>query len=82
MKPVLAWVKANPMVVMFAALILIVLPVAYVMSSGWNKKIRTTQETAANAELGKIEKMRVNYTLPALQPGVEAVAYNGRPMRR
>jgi len=79
MKPVLAWVKANPMVVMFAALILIVLPVAYVMSSGWNKKIRTTQETAANAELGKIEKMRVNYTLPALQPGVEAVAYNGAP---
>lgn len=81
MKPVLAWVKANWIIVALSVVILAVFPVAFVFSSGWNKKIRTTQETNANNELKKVQAARVEYVIPSYVPGTEPVSLRAEPNR-
>lgn len=79
MKPVLAWVKANWIIVVLSVVILAVFPVAYVFSSGWNKKIRTAQETAGNNELRKVQAAKVEYVIPSYVPGTDAVTLSSAP---
>lgn len=82
MKPVLAWVKKNLMIVISVAVPLIVLPVALFFSMSWNSKIRTTQEKAASEQLSKITSTKVNYQLPEVVPNVKAVSLSTEPNDR
>lgn len=81
MKPVLAWVKANWIIVVLSVVILAAFPVAFVFSSGWNKKIKTAQETAANNELKKVQAAKVEYVVPSYVPGTEPVSLRAEPNR-
>lgn len=82
MKPVLAWVKKNLMVVISVAVPLLVLPVALFFSMSWNAKIRSTQEKAASEQLSKITSTKVNYQLPEVIPNVKAVSLSTEPNDR
>jgi len=67
-KPVLAWVKDNVLVVVFGVLILLMLPAAWFVSSWWSTKIRTGQEQAASGALQKINGAKIDYTVPQYEP--------------
>jgi hypothetical protein len=54
-KPVLAWVKKNLLVVICSAVVLLVIPAAFFVSSAWGTKIRTEQEKAATQALNKLK---------------------------
>lgn len=79
MKPVLAWVKKHVVVVICAALTLIILPVTFVLSSGWGKSVRESAQKKAADELKKVESTKVAYGLPSVLPNVEAVSLNTEP---
>ncbi len=55
MKPFLAWVKKNLLVVICSAIVLIVIPSAFFVSSTWGKKIRTEQEQRATKDFNKVK---------------------------
>lgn len=81
MKPVLAWVKSNWIIVVLSLVVLAAFPVAFVFSSGWNKKIRTAQETAGNNELRKVQAAKVEYVIPSYVPGTLPVTLSSPPNR-
>lgn len=74
MKNIVAWIKGNIAIVVCLALILIILPTAFIFSSSWNKKIKTAQEKAASDKLSQVNATKVTYTIPSFEPGVEAVS--------
>ena len=74
MKPVIAWMKANLTIVILLAVSLLVLPTAFVGSQLWNKKIRTSRETAANKAMSDLKALSVTYVLPAAGPGGAAIS--------
>jgi hypothetical protein len=78
-KPVLAWVKSNPLIVVFAALILILLPTSWFFSSWWSGKIKSTQEKLANDDLKKIQSAKVDYVLKAYEPGGTSLSHKDVP---
>lgn len=78
-KTILAWVKANLLIVIFSALILILLPTAFVISSGWMKKILDKQTQAASEKLREVEAAKVTYEAPQLDPSIEKVTTSGVP---
>jgi hypothetical protein len=79
-KPVLAWVKSNPLIVVFGALILILLPASWFVSSWWSNKIKTTQEKQAGDELRKLQAAgKVDYVLKTYEPGAATVSFKEVP---
>lgn len=76
MKPVLAWIKANVLIVVFVALIVIILPVSWFVSTSWGESIRTERAKAANDQLSKVKAATVDYKLPQVDPSVPEVALN------
>ncbi|MDX2115445.1 MAG: hypothetical protein SFZ24_07465 [Planctomycetota bacterium] len=82
MKNVLAWIKANPLIVVFVLLVVIMLPAAYVTSSWWGTKIRTEQAARANKELTAVKSATVDYALPSFEPGVQPVTFKAEPNSR
>lgn len=79
MKKILAWVKQNVLIVVFAAIIVLVLPAAFVVSAGWNSSIRKAQETRAGDKLKQVTGARVAYALPPAGPGLEGVSFQAAP---
>lgn len=79
MKPVLAWIKANLVIVICIAVIVLSLPTAWFFSSRWNRSIRDQQQTKAANELKNVEGAKVTYTLPALMPGEQSVTVSYPP---
>ncbi len=79
MKPVLAWIKANVMIVVFGALILVIIPTAWFLGSSWGESIRTERSKAANDELTKIKSATVDYKLPAVDPSAPEVSLSKVP---
>jgi len=79
LKPVLAWVKSNLVIVILTAVILIILPTSWFFSNMWDKKIRETQEKQAKDAFGKLNALKVNYTLPQLDPKATAISHNEVP---
>lgn len=79
LKPVLDWVKQNLVVVICSAVILLVLPLSYVFSSGWAADLRKKQESNASGELSKINASGVDYALPSFDPAVQAISHKGAP---
>ncbi|MFA6044935.1 MAG: hypothetical protein WC718_08125 [Phycisphaerales bacterium] len=76
MKPVLAWIKANVLIVVFGALILVILPTAWFFSSSWGESQRNERAKAANDQLTKLKSATVDYKLPQVDPNVPEVALN------
>lgn len=79
MKPVLAWVKSNLVIVILTVVILILLPTAWFLSNMWDTKIRTAQEKQAKDQYQKLAALKVNYTLPQLDPKAQPVSHNEVP---
>lgn len=79
MKNILAWVKSNIIIVVSCLVILVALPVGFVFSNGWNKKIRTARETEAQDALSQVQKASVTYTLPAAMPGEQPMQVRAVP---
>jgi hypothetical protein len=78
---VLAWIKANLLIVISIALIVILLPVGWFFSSGWNKSIQEKAAKAYSDEKRKLtQASTVDYTLPRVlkdeQPLTESRAPN------
>lgn len=82
MKPVLAWVKSNPLIVACLVLIALILPGSYVASSAWGRKVRGEQEAKANKELTAVKSALVDYALPSFEPGVPPVTFKAEPNAR
>lgn len=76
MKPIMAWIKAHLMIVAMTAVIIVVLPVGYVGSSIWNKKIRTARQAEATKMLGDLQAARISYSHPSPLPGGQAITLN------
>ncbi|MBK9188089.1 MAG: hypothetical protein HUU18_13005 [Phycisphaerales bacterium] len=79
MSNALAWVKKNLMIVIFSVIIVAVLPAGFVMSRSWGEQVRSKQEKAANAEMGKVTSASVEYTLPQFEPGAQGVSLRTEP---
>lgn len=79
MKGVLAWVKANLVVVICTAVIIIVLPVSWFFSSGWNESIRASREKTVKADYDKVRSFKVKYSWPAIDPSTAAVEVDAEP---
>ena len=78
---ILAWIKANLLIVISIALIVILLPVGWFFSSGWNKSIQENASKAYSDEQRKLtQASTVDYTLPRVlkdeQPLTESRAPN------
>jgi hypothetical protein len=69
LKKILGWIKANLVIVISLVVILVSLPLGYVFSNSWNKKIRTGREAEAKKALSDINATTVTYALPAAMPG-------------
>lgn len=76
MKPVLAWIKSNILIVVFVVLILVILPTSWFVSSSWGESIRTERAKAANDQLSKLKASTVDYKLPQVDPSVPEVSLN------
>lgn len=67
----MAWIKSNLMIVIMLALIVIMLPAAWVGTSMWNASIRKAQEDAANKDYRELQAAEITYEIPAALPGRE-----------
>jgi hypothetical protein len=78
-KPVLAWIKSNPVIVVLSALILLMLPSAWFVSSWWSNKIRSAQEQSAKRDWDKLKGTTIDYVVPSYEPNVAAVSFKDVP---
>ena len=69
MKPVLNWMKANLAIVVLSAVIILILPLAFVGSSYWNGRIRKARTDEATKAINDLNALKVNYTLASPVPG-------------
>ncbi len=79
MKPVLAWVKSNVLIVGFSALILLMLPASWFVSTWWDAKILAAQQKSASDALTKLKGLKVDYGIPPYEPGGQPVTYKEVP---
>src|ERR1043166_5466225 len=63
------WIKANLPIVVLSAVILLVLPAAFVGSSFWNKRIQRKREAEASKAVNDLKALSISYTLPSPFPG-------------
>lgn len=78
-KDILAWVKSHIVIVVSVIFILAILPVAFIVSSGWLKKIVTTQQDAASKELTAVKGADITYNLLQVDPAQPAVSEKNAP---
>ena len=70
MAKIMGFIKANLLIVISIALIVILLPVGWFFSSGWNASIKQATEESYNAEKRKLTgASNVDYSLPAVLAG-------------
>jgi hypothetical protein len=67
-KKVLAWVKANLLIVVFSSIIVISLPVAYFGASMWGGGIRKARAETAAKRLTDVQGAKFKYTLAPVMP--------------
>ncbi len=82
MKKVLDWVKGHIVIVISCVVIVVVLPVAYVISSGMLRSFQEEQQNTISQAQRRLAGLEVSYTLPAAGPGVEAVTVQALPNER
>ncbi len=77
---ILQWIKANILIVISSALIVILLPVGWFFSSGWNNSIETAATDAFNKEKNSLRKASsIEYSLPAVLSGEEGLSESRAP---
>ncbi len=77
---ILAWVKANLLIVISCALILILLPVGWFFSSGWNSSIQEKAQDAYKKEKNRLNSASsIEYSLPAVLQGERGVSEDRAP---
>ncbi|MBL4809793.1 MAG: hypothetical protein JKY43_07020 [Phycisphaerales bacterium] len=77
---ILQWIKSNILIVISSALILILLPVGWFFSSGWNNSIETAATDAFNKEKNNLKKASsIEYSLPAVLKGEEGLTESRAP---
>lgn len=82
MKGVIAWVKGHLLIVISVVLILVFLPAGFVGAGIWNGKIKEQAEKAYNDQERQLTSQeRVQYALPAVFDGEEAVEMSRAPNR-
>ncbi|XVJ60694.1 MAG: hypothetical protein HEQ23_15415 [Tepidisphaera sp.] len=69
MKKVLAWVKANTLVVVFSAIIVISVPAAYFGASMWGGGIRKQRAEQASKRMTDVQGAKFKYSLAPVTPG-------------
>lgn len=83
MSGILAWVKSHLLIVVSVALIVILLPAAFVGAGMWNGKIREAAQKAYSDEERKLSQHeRVQYSLPSVYEGEAAVEATRAPNPR
>jgi len=81
-KGVLGWIKKNLLIVISVLVIVVLLPVGFVFSSGWNKSIKETAAEEFNKQRGQLQRAgSVTYALPAVFEGEQAVNESRVPNR-
>lgn len=78
-KDILAWVKSHIVIVVSVIFILAILPVAFMVSSGWLKKIVNTQQEAASKELTAVKGADITYNLLQVDPAQPVVSEKNAP---
>lgn len=82
MKGVLGWIKKNLLIVISVLVILVMLPVGWVFSSGWNKGIQEEASQEFSNQRGQLQRAgSVTYALPAVFEGEQAVNESRVPNR-
>ncbi|MBO6514055.1 MAG: hypothetical protein JJ974_08830 [Phycisphaerales bacterium] len=77
---ILQWVKANLLIVISVALMLILLPTGWFFSNKWNASIQEKATEAYNSEKRKLTSAsKVEYSLPAVLDGEEGLSDNRAP---
>jgi len=72
-KQVLEWIKGHVVVVVCSVLIVVSLPTAFVMSSGWSTSVREEQTQTVTQEHGKVSNLEVTYVVPPASPDAEPI---------
>jgi len=77
---ILAWVKANLLIVISSALILILLPTGWFFSNSWNKSIQEKATQAYNEEKRRLNSAStIEYSLPAVHKGEDGLSERRAP---
>lgn len=79
MKGVLTWLKRRWYVVVSAVVILAALPTGWLLSSGWNKEIRSGIEQQASDKLNRLKRAKVSYVIPSVVPGQDDIVIDHVP---
>lgn len=69
MKKVMAWVKSNVLIVVFSAIIILSMPLAFFGASWWGGKITTERKDAASKRLTDVQNLKYTYSLAPIMPG-------------
>lgn len=69
MKNLLAWVKANLLIVVFLAVIVISLPAAFFGASWWGGNVRKTRAENVSKRLTDVQNAKMKYSLAPIMPG-------------
>jgi len=78
-KPVLAWVKSNLVIVIALAVAIIAIPVCLVFSSKMNAKLRNAVQQDVSSVLGQLNGLSVDYAIPAPSPAETAWTLRSAP---
>lgn len=82
MKGVIGWLKKNLLIVISIVVILVLLPIGYVFSSGWNKSIQKKASEEFGKQRSALQRAgSVAYALPAVFEGEQPVTEARVPNR-
>lgn len=79
MKPVLAWVKSNLVIVIALSLAIIAIPVSLIFSSKMSAKLRAAVQQDVSGAVGQLNGLSVDYTIPPSTPAEQAWSMRAAP---
>ncbi len=79
MKKILNWVKAQWLIVLFLALVLIAVPCGFIFGRMWHSKILEEQAKLAADKQKAIDGTKVSYSVASPVPGVPGIDDKGEP---
>lgn len=78
-KSILAWVKTHIGIVISCVVLLVSIPAAFVGSNMWLGKTLKAVEAKGKSALSEVDALKIEYTLPAIDPSVPAVTHKHEP---
>ena len=79
MKPVLAWVKSNLIIVIALSVAIIAIPVSLIFSSKMSAKLRAAIQQDVSGAVGQLNGLSVDYTIPPSTPTEQAWSMRAAP---